>query len=385
MQLIDKYKPIMAKLLTPQVTNRVKNDIARYVDKNSDTLLTLDLSKRYSFGDNDRKVLYDAISVTEDSVTADINNSKDIYSGNKVQSNPFYVVATLEASHYMNKKDQQTAEMIITYMSLMMVVSIHKGMFKYGVNQQIMDYTIANLDNTYLIRQFPSLFAFVQDNTHTCVETYKTRLMTCTDKDITWVVDAIWTRMKGKFKKIAQRYYENHKAGNYLNQDTETTPDSESYHEMDNLSFAIDRLTDKVYISLINRQYDKRYIKYSITSSDTSYQKVCNLIEDIIDGDGKDKRMREVISSMITFFLRQSGKPISYIAKGDFIAYMKVAYGSNTTVPQMETIKRHIEYWLDEHMFKYGRASYGKTAKIQYRRCLFMFFVFAINGEAKQT
>ena len=47
----------------------------------------------------------------------------------------------------------ETTQMVLTYMSLMMYTSMHKGFFEYEANKQVMDYTIAHLDNTFLIRQ----------------------------------------------------------------------------------------------------------------------------------------------------------------------------------------------------------------------------------------
>ena len=274
------------------------------------------------------------------------------------------------------------ASMIVTYMSLMMWTSLHKGFFKYEANKQVMDYTIAHLNNTFSIRQFPSLFAFIQDNTNTVLDTYKSRIAKCEDSDMTWVIDALWTRLKGKMKKISVEFYKNHTSGRYLNSD-EDNVDADNFHEIDNISFTIDRLTNKVYIKLLNRQYDKRFLKYSINSADTSYQKLLNLVEDIIDSDGDSKTLRPLISSMIEYYVQQSGKPIEYVAKGDFIVFMKTAYSSNTDAIQMGTIKRTIDTWLSENMMKYGKAKYGKTLQIQYRRCLYMFFVFMTNYEAK--
>lgn len=371
----------ISKALTPANTKLLDKKMGEYVDRNSEVLLSLDLSRRYSFGDDDRAVVFDAIGVTLPEMEQAISDSKDIYNGNKIQSNPFYAACILTASHFLSKKDDKMAANVLTYMSLMMWTSLHKGFFKYEANKQVMDYTLAHLDNTFLIRSFPSLFAFIQDNTNTAMNTYKSRIIKCDDKDITWVVDSIWTRLKGKIKKISSEFYANHEKGNYLNADS-TSYDTDDYHEIDNVSFGIDRLTSKVYSRLINRQYDKRFIKYSISSADTSYNKLCNLIEDIIDSDS-DGAMRNLISAMIEFYLQQSGRPIQYIAKGDFIAYMKTAFSSNTEVAQMGIIKGTIDRWLEENMYKYGKAKYGKTLRIQYRRCIYMFFVFIINFEAK--
>ncbi|MDE6041620.1 MAG: hypothetical protein K2F99_08600, partial [Muribaculaceae bacterium] len=349
--LKDVYASRISAALTPQVTKDLEKAIVRYVDKNSEIIMSLDLSRRFSFADSDRAVLYDACKISQSELEASIKVSKQIYSGNKIQSNPFYILSILVASNYLQKKDEKMANVVITYMSLNMWTSLHKGFFKYEANKQVMDYTLAHLNNTFSIRNFPSLFAFIQDNTNTLLGTYKDRIVRCNDDDITWVIDSNWTRLKGKIKKISVEFYNNHKSGRYLNSDTESF-NQDGYREMDNESFAIDRLTNKVYIKLLNRQYDKRLIKYAVQRADTSYEKLVHLIEDIIDADGANPRLRTVVSSMIELYLTQSGKPISYIAKGDYIAYMQTAFGSNTEAPQMKVIKTTIDAWLDENMYK---------------------------------
>lgn len=380
--LKDKYLPIISKSLTPQAVKQLEKDIVSYVDRNGEILLSLDMSRRYSFADKDRQVLFDACGIGLGEFTIDIRNNKNIYSSNKIQSNPFYLCTMLAAGHFLSKGDEKMAIMVITYMSLMMYTSVHKGFFQYEANKQIMDYTIAHLDNTFMIRQFPSLFAFIQDNTKTVVNTYRKRLIASTDQDITYVANAVWTRIKGKVKKIAARFYANHASGNYLNTDTESY-NEEDWREIDNVSFGVDRLTNKVYVKLINRQYDKRWIRFSMSSADLSYDKLCNLIEDIIDSDGKDGRLRKVVSSLIEFYLHQSGKPMAYVGKGDYIAFMKSSFGSNTEAKELVYAKNTIDSWLAENMYKYGKAKYGKTVQLIYRRAIYMFLIFTINYEAK--
>lgn len=367
--------------ITPAKIKELHKQIVDYVDKNSEILLTLDMSTRYSFDDADRKVIYDFADVTEELMITEISRSKDIYSGNKIHSNPFYVTCILTMYALLKKNDEKTAQLVMTYMSLMMYVSAHKGSFKYNANKQIIDYTLAHLDNSFIIRKTPSIYSFIDDNAVTAFTTYKLRIITCKDSDITWVTDALWTRIKGKLIKIANAYYENHKSGNYLNADTDSYT-QDDYHEMDSDSYLIDRLSSKIYIKLINHQFDKRFIRYSITQSDTSYQKLVNIIDDII-GDDENNDVKKVLNAMIEYYLLQSGKSADFIARGDFIAYMKTAYASNTELEQMVFIKSIIDRWLEENMYKYGKANYGKTVKQQYRKSLYMFFIFIINYEAK--
>lgn len=377
----DTYESQIKKALTPQAITALSKDIASYVDRNSEILLSLDLSKRYSFGNSDRDVIYRTIGVTEDELIEAIKASKYINNTNKVQSNPFYTATMLLLHHLHNAKKKDDCIRVMTYMSLMMYTSIHKGLFKYNPNKQIMDYTIAHLDQSFRIRSMPSLFAFIQDNATVTYETYTDRIKRCDDKDITWVVDALWNRVKGKMKKIASAFYKNYEEGRYLNADSDNYSEGD-YHEIDNNSYMIERLANKVQLKLINRQFDNRFLKYAITRSDVSLQKLKNLIDDIIQDD-ENNVMKLVISAIIEYYVSMSGKGFDYIAKGDFITYMQTAYASNTELQQMQFIKSTLDKWLDEYMVSSGRARYGKTAKAGYKKAIYMFLVFIINSEAK--
>lgn len=369
--------------LTPGNIKILESKIASYVDRNSAILLSLDLSSRYSFGDADRQVIYEFLGITEDEMEKQIKLSKYIYDNNKNQSNPFYCASVLTA-HYLwkaNKKD--TAKIVLNYMSLMMYVSIHKGRFKYTPNKQIMDYTVAHLGTEYRITKMPSLFAFIEDNTSVAYNAYQSRIDKCDDKDITWIIDALFTRLKAKMIKIAVAFRKNYESGAYLNADTDNY-NEEDYHEMDNNSFVIERLASKVHLKLIDHRYDRRYLKYAITSSDISLSKLTNLLDDILDDDDEND-VKSLISAIIEYYLLYSQKDISYIAKGDFIVYMKSAYSSNSTSTQMVLIKDILEKWVSQYMVSAGRSKYGRTARLSYKRALLIFFLFVINNEAKMS
>ena len=377
----DAIEDKVTAALTPAAVKTLNSHIMAYIDRNSEILMSLDLTQRYSFGDYDREIVYQAIGVTEDLMNEKIRESKFINKSNRNNNNPFYASCVIAMSHLLKLKKEKEAKLVMVYMSLMMYTSIHKGLFKYGANKQIMDYTLANLENSYKIRGMSSLFAFITDNSDVAFETYQKRIAKCDDTDITYVTDALWTRLKGKMKKIASAYYKNHESGNYLNADRDVINDTE-FREIDNNSFMVDRLANKVYLRLLNHQFDDRFLKYSITRSDVSYQKLKNLIDDIISDD-ENNSVRDYLISCIEYYITTSGKGFDYIGRGDFITYMKSAYASNTDMQQMVHMKSTLDIWLDEHMVVIGRSNYGKTARLGYKKALYMFFVFIINHEVK--
>lgn len=366
--------------LTPKALSNITKGIGLFIDKNSGILMTLNLSDRYSFNDIDRRLLYDNIGVSEEQMIAEIQNAKDIPKVNQIKSNPFYCACILTMCTLLKQKKEADAKKIMVYMSLNMYTSLHRGFYKYKNNPKIMNYTIAHLDNSFLIRQMSSLLQWLDNNASTTFDTYKDRIIKCQDNDITWVINALWDRLKGKLRKISNAYYNNWKSGNYLNEDDDSYSETD-YHEMDNNSYAINRLVTKTYIKLINHQYDKVFLKYSVTRSDTSLQKLTNLVNDIIDSD--EGTLKTYLSSCIEYFLMLSGKTFDYIGRGEFISYMKAAYASNSDNKQMVAIKKTLDNWLDENIVVVGRQNYGKTARLGYKKSVYMFFNFILNKEAK--
>ena len=93
--ILDYFASRLAQNITPQTVAEAERAIGLYVDRNSNILLTLDMSKRYSFADKDRAVIYKLAGIREEEMEQQIKLSKDIHNNNKVQSNPFYATVML--------------------------------------------------------------------------------------------------------------------------------------------------------------------------------------------------------------------------------------------------------------------------------------------------
>ena len=63
--LKDTFRPLIAKNLTPTAMGKLEKQMVAYVDQNSEFLMTIELTRRFSFGDQDRDVLYQAIGIPE--------------------------------------------------------------------------------------------------------------------------------------------------------------------------------------------------------------------------------------------------------------------------------------------------------------------------------
>ena len=408
-QLRDQFCPIIERRLRqPMYLNRIISGIGSFIDRNSYILYTFNMSDRYSFSDDDRAIIYDAIGITEQQVKRSIDRSVDIYSANKVISNPFYVTCVLVIHVLLKLKMREKALLVATYMSMMMYVSAHSGRWPSRPNKNIMDYTLAHLDRGFRITQVKSIYELIYDNAETVLNTYEKWIYTppgealpqterreekysskkvlvtidpCSDLEIKNVVDQFWTRMKQKLTNIAKEFYKNQKSGRYLNYDSDSYSE-DNYRVMDNDSFALDRLSGVVYGKLINHQFKAQWLKMAITQSSVSYQKLVNLFDDIIQED-EDERLRNFILAVLEYFTMVTGNTIAQIGTPKFISVIVAGYSSAANSEQMKLIKDTLDYWMKNHMVKYGRQNYGKTAGIAYKKSILMTLVYIINYEAK--
>ena len=124
---------------------------------------------------------------------------------------------------------------VIVYMSYVLYTTSHKGSFPYLPNKQIMDYTMNNLSNRYLIKQVGTIQGMIEQTVINAINgRYEKDLQICSDIYIKDILSALETRMSSVIKYIAQEYYKNHESGAYLFHE-EDSEDENNYHISDNL------------------------------------------------------------------------------------------------------------------------------------------------------
>lgn len=379
--VIEKIRPNIDTHF-PKVEHVVATKIIGYVDRNNKFLDTANIAYKPLFNDADRDVIYSAIQMDEDEIEVILKQSKTFDTDRKVSGNPFYVACVGVASHCLNRKKPayDVAQLVLTYMSVMMYSSLHYKYVEFSANENAMAYTINHLDESFLLKKLGSIYRVIDDNTATCIATYQSSIKRGEDDDIQKFIAAVWTRLNAKIKNIFKKYYDTKNSGAYLNHDVEQMSE-EGYREVSNDTFAISQLSGKVYTNLISGKVNNNFIKLACLKSGISEGTARNVIEDIIKQD--DEKMRRFIDAIIEFFIYYNHNTIDMIGRGIFIDELASGYASNTASPQMARIKSTLDEWLEEHGSKYGRARYGKTAAAGYKKAIFMFFVFTINSYAK--
>ena len=360
--------------------NNLLRYIQRYADKNSNLLLSTNLADRLMFSASDERIIYTVTGISQQEVKYAISQANDINSFTQ-KALPFYILSILIMRYFaINKMDSELDAMSV-YMSYRIYTSNHKHYFEYKPNKEIMDYTINNLSNRYLIKQLGTIQGIIEK---TIVEPMHGILMEelirCSDIDIINIRDKINTRFNSLIKNIANEFYENKKTGKYMFHEDEDLSE-ENFHLSDNISFKISRAVSIVSSSIIAEGFDQQTcIKRAINlNPGASAKKLEPMLRTIIEEDMKE--ISKMVSDILTLFIYKGNmNNINDIKTMKFISESLQIYKSNSQDEITVRIKERLLKWINMTSEKYGRnfISKGKTSLDTYRRSIYTCFVFKI-------
>ena len=361
--------------------NTLMKYIQRYADKNGDLLLSTDMSSRLIFSESDKNIIYTVTGIKQTEVSAAIKDSPVIKSTWKIATNPFYMLCILIMRYFINHKMESECDALTVYMSYLIYTTSHKGSFKFTPNKQIMDYTINNLSNRFLIKQVGTIQGMIENTVVPAIhERYMPELKNGSDENLKDIISALETRISSVIKNIAKEFYDNHKTGKYLFHEDEDLSE-DNFHLSDNISFKINRVVTVVTQSIISEGFDQQTcLKRAINlNSGASIKKLEPMLRTIIEED--IEHISEMISDILTLFIyKGTNNSIEDIKTMKFISESLQIYKSNSQDDITARIKERLLYWIKITSEKYGRnfISKGKTSLDTYRRTIYTCFVFKI-------
>lgn len=392
---LEEY--IIRDTLTPKITKafsdkynitKLMKSIQRYADKWSDLLLSTDLSKRLLFSESDKNVIYNITNISEKEVKDTIKKATAIKSTWKVATNPFYILSIAIARWFKINNMENEMLAIMIYMSYVLYTSAHSNSFKHLPNKEIMDYTINNLSNRYIIKQKGTIQASIE---HTIGEAmtgrFNDELIRGSDLDIKDIIYALQTRMHSFMNNIAERFYENHKSGRYMFHEEEDLSE-ENFHLSDNISFKIDRVVQLVGSAIITEGFDyNTCIKRAANlNAGASPKKLIAMLNTLVESDTES--IKDMISDILTLFIyKNTGNRIEDVGTTKFLSEALQIYKSNAQDDVTSKIKERLLNWINITSEKYGRnfISKGKTSLDTYRRAIYTAFIFKIMETVKRN
>lgn len=381
--LLDNIYPIIKGTLeqNPKNITVLKSAVAEYLDANMSKLSSAGPTYRTLFTDNDKRILYVNTGTTPELVDKVIPLSAYIKGTWRNIILPFNIICALTITYAKRTNNRELAQYMLMYLTLSMYPSLHAKYFKYGVNPQIMDYTINNLNNKYKIKQMGTIWNTLLDTAMVCDNTYTRNIIRATDKDITDYVESLKTRLNALLKKIYGEFKKNYTDKNIMNieQDNE---DQDNYSRAESNSYIIERLANSIALKVSISGPDMKLIDAAAKVNTIAVNDLRSTVANIIADKQNAREIKIIITAILTLYLTDPNNAAIDVHTNKFILVcLRIYKKSNTSDRNIIQIKKILDTWLQRYSERYKQSNRVATLN-SFRKALYTYFIFTIQANA---
>lgn len=382
-QLVVKYeKEIIAKAMP------FAQFVQKFISRNSNALSMRGPSKRIPFTEQDRSEFFRLMGINQSDIVKAIKDCPLIdQKWNVLASTMNILLVSMVYVYYKNKELFKSYKykphyLATFYLALKFYSSIQYRQFPYLPDESIMEYTIEELSKKFLMKKFNTIFELVQYFSDSHVENMNMELLKPDDKNMTFYVSNLHTRISSAMKNITNEFMKNHENSKRTETSTLTSEDEDGdtyLNDIRSISADIEMVSRKIRIHMVtDGGVDQALLKIAGDKMHISPSKMQVMIERIQE----DKNSNDVfllVSNIIAYYLTSTKRDIRSIRSSHFIETMKNVYGVSNTKNQYII---HIKEILDGIIERYS-TSYTKTMKratlSNARGCIFLYTVLYIS------
>lgn len=379
--LLDNIYPVIKGTLeqNPKNIGVLKNAVAEYLDANMSKLSSAGPTYRTLFTENDKRILYVNTGTSPELVERIIPLSAYIKGSWRNIILPFNIICALTITYAKRTNNKELAQYMLMYLTLSMYPSLHSKYFKYGVNPQIMDYTINNLNNKYKIKQMGTIWNTLLDTAMVCDRTYTKNIIRANDKDITDYVESLKTRLNALLKKIKNEFTKNYNDKNIMSIEKDNE-DQENFSRAESNSYIIERLSNAIALKIAMNGPDLKLVDIAAKLNSVAVNDLRTTVNNLTADKTNSKEIRIVLISILTLYLTDPNNTAQDIHSNKFILVcMQIYKKSNTSDKNIIIIKKVLDSWLQRYSDRYKQSNRVATLN-SFRKALFTYFVLTIQA-----
>lgn len=381
--LVDNIYPVIKGTLeqNPKNIKALKEAVAVYLDANMAKLSSAGPTYRTLFAEEDKRVLFVNTATSPELVNRVLPMSSYIKKHWRNIVMPFNVVCALTITYAKRTNNVELAQYMLMYLVLSMYPSLHAKYFKYGVNPQIMDYTINNMSKKFKIKNLGTIWNTLLDTAMVCDKTYTKNIIRANDKDITDYIESLKTRLNALLKKIKSEFTKNYNDKNLMGIEKDNE-DSENFSRAESNSYIIERLANSIALKLSINGPDMKIVQICANLNAVAVNDMRSAVNNLISDKENAREIRKVISDILSIYLSFDSNSAIEIHSNKFILEcLRIYKKSNTTNKSIIEIKKMLDIWLRRYSDRYKKSNRVATLN-SFRKALYTFFVFTIQSNA---
>jgi len=355
-------------------------EVVKFIDKNASNLFVVGPTKRVYFGKKDREIVFNTLGITEKQILEGISKAPGINPAWRLLNDTIHVAFTMLCLVYSQENATKAAELAKIYFCLKMYSANHLIIFHYLPNERIMEYTINNLSNKYIIKTMKNMYEVVK---HIAVSNdtliMKDIISTHADSKIVYYITNMNTKVRGILKNIYREYVENNLHKRYLNEESEKHED-DKLRDMENISTIITSGATKIYSYMKNGSLDERILREATKRTAISFNSSKYALISVLENE--TEKLKEMITLILQYFLTNNHK-VNTIKTVLFYKFNVDAFSiSNTKDPTILRMKELLNIWLSQYSEAYTKTNREAT-KINFKKTIFIYLILFIAKNFK--
>jgi hypothetical protein len=332
----------------------------------------------------DAKVVYRCCGLTEEQITESIEKAKIAVKLDTAGKNitPFNVVMIMLISYFYDDKPKLNS--LLLYYACGMYYLLYTSLFKkFAPNQQVMQYTIDNLSNKFMLKKEGSLEKAMVTTLINGIDHYKSILKNLSDYDIcNTLIPGLRTRVASMLQSVAGEYFENYNKGNRIFEQQEYNQEGEFIIDRESDIARVQRFASAATIDFYSHPINLNVIRtIAKMHTDASANEIRACVE-YIHNDTDSKSVQRFYECIFASFFNENPNAMPEDIHGmKFLASANSIYKKgNSKDSNITTIKSISHEWLSKGSPVYARSNRTATMNT-YRKCIFLYFVMVVSSK----
>jgi hypothetical protein len=378
----DELYPKIEDVLGTTIGDRkFKQLVGSYMDRNSTKLHTSGPVYMIPFGDTDKAMYFKLFNTTGkevtkmvDRVTSHISTTTDF---KLLHNNPIFWIFYCCIRFYHIKKDQKGLNTALAIYALSVYPSLFSLFFKYGANESVMQYTMDNLSEKYIMKQAGHVFGGLFTSINHSYDFLKPYMEDSSDKEIIRFIQRIRNDQKSMLKNICDQYMKNYAAGNRVKLTKDSYDDVQIDVDVENNTNIVEVTSTNIVNEIITNGLDLKRVSQCKSLANIGMSD-CRFYLSKIVTVKYTKEIQDFVHSVLFIYLYDEHQTREDINSTHFLTWSAELFRkTNSNNPNIKCIKNTLDKWAEESGV---HAKFKREAsRVSYKKAIFWYFILSIQ------
>ena len=358
------YPKIEKSLLDPNNVRKLKRIMSDFIERNTDKLTTPGPQYLIVFGDQDKELYYELFEMKKqeviDSMKSVIKQTGSNSDFKYLLGNPFLAILYYTIRFFTLHKDVKALNATLGMFAIDVYWSIFTKYFPNGVIEAVMQYTIDNLTDKFIIKKAGTIFGALMESAKRSYTFHEQKIRSGNDAECVSFMQRIRNDQNSMFRTLSSIYYKNHKEGRSIaTRNDDYDPNNPILDDVHTSSTEIQSVVDKSCMPMISNGIDIALAEAAARMSNISISTLRVYLTKIFVTERLEE-ITSLVESMIFLYINGEHKSARDI-KSQYFLYWSAALFKKTNSKDGNIIKINaiLDKWGNETGIyqEIGRAS----------------------------